>query len=172
MSRKRTRGKSTGNVCAIVRVKWIALSGKPTTNTNGSIMDDSQQILSLDQEDFEQAARAIVMDTKNYPNFRPYMADLCPEVRVCDSCMCPLDGRLNAKEVGDAIFACKLSVAEQDRQEKPVRASPNVVQAEIYAPRPCECGAPRRPRHKYCDRCAVQKKRERDRQKKRRKRGG
>lgn len=120
----------------------------------------------------EEAARGIVLDTKDYTDFRRYMTDTCPDVRVCDSCMCPLDDRLNAKEVEDATYACKLSVAEQDRQQKPVKASPNVIHPKAYAACPCECGSPRRPKHKYCDRCAARKIKERDREKKRRKRAG
>ncbi len=126
----------------------------------------------VEQEEFEEAARGVVQDTKDYTDFRRYMTGACPDVRVCDSCMCPLDSRLNAKEVEDAKYACKLSAVEQDRQQEPVKTAPNVVGLRAYAARPCECGLPRRPKHKYCDRCAAIKIQERDRLKKRRKRAG
>lgn len=76
----------------------------------------------FDHEAFEETARDIVLDTKGYANFRPYMTDPCPDVDVCESCMCPRDSRLNAKETEDAMYACKLSEHGRNKKQGPLTA--------------------------------------------------
>ena len=66
-----------------------------------------------DQLDFEEGARRIVNEAKDYKNFRPYMVDECGHVARCNSCMCPFDERLNAREFQDAMLACTLEGAQQ-----------------------------------------------------------
>ena len=68
-----------------------------------------------EQEDFEQAAHAIAMATRDYPNFRRHMTGYCKVAKVCTSPMCPLDGRLSARDRCDAKFICAIN------KRKPVK---------------------------------------------------
>lgn len=112
---------------------------------------------SVEQESFAAAANRIVREGKDYTAFRRYMRMACPDVEVCDSCMCPNDSRLNDKENQDAIFCCALALSNRERESV----------CTVYL---CSCGQPRKKRHRYCEACKVSKIRSRDRLKKEKKR--
>lgn len=63
--------------------------------------------MNTDQENYEEA-RQIVESKRDYSGFRRYMVSACKLSAICESCMCPLDIRLNATEKIDAEYRCKL----------------------------------------------------------------